>query len=94
MEIPQTRLKDEGNARLTPPVGDTVDGMLGCYVDWREAAHTVGEAYRRWSGAPDGEEAGRFSAYLGALDQEECSARSYAVAVARVAALLDATTAP
>lgn len=73
---------------MTWPVGHAVDDMLGCYVDWREDAHAVGEAYRRWFGAPDGEEAGRFSAYLGALDQEEWSARSYAVAVARVEALL------
>jgi hypothetical protein len=69
------------------PAGDAarlVDDMLDRYVEWREDAVAVAEAYRRWSGAPARERAWRFSAYMAALEQEESTARSYAVLVAGV----------
>jgi hypothetical protein len=66
------------------PAAELVDQMLGRYVSWREHAAAVADAYRQWSAAPAAEESSRFSAYLGALDLEESSARSYALLVADV----------
>jgi hypothetical protein len=66
------------------PAAELVDQMLGRYVSWREHAAAVADAYRQWSAAPADEEPSRFSAYLGALDLEESSAKSYALLVADV----------
>ena len=63
---------------------DLVDEMLSRYVTWREHAAAVANAYRQWAAAPADEEAGRFSAYLAALDLEESSAGTYALTVADV----------
>jgi hypothetical protein len=56
---------------LAWPVALLVDEMLGCYVDWREEATAVSDAYRRWSNAPEDEKVCRFTPYIAALDLEE-----------------------
>jgi hypothetical protein len=66
------------------PAGDVVDKLLARYVDWREDASAVADAYRGWCEAPAGEKTWRFSAYMAALDDEESSAKTYAVEVAEV----------
>ena len=63
---------------------ELVDEMLSRYIDWREHAAAVRDAYKHWSAAKAPDKGWRFAAYLGALDLEEWSARRYAVAVAGV----------
>ena len=69
---------------LAGPLGVRVDKMLACYVDWREDAAAVTDAYRRWSHSPAAEETMWFSAYLAAFEQEEAAAQGYALAVAEL----------
>lgn len=69
---------------MTRPAVAVVDAMMSRYVQWREHAAAATDAYSEWSAAPAGEKASRFAAYFAALDREEASAGSYAVAVADV----------
>lgn len=57
-----------------------VDDLIAYYVDWRDSAAAVSEAYQRWIGATKAERAGRFSAYGAALDHEEAAAATYSQA--------------
>ena len=57
------------------------DEMLARYVDWREHADAVAEAYREWRDARLEEERLRFSSYVSALDQEEAAATAYACSI-------------
>jgi hypothetical protein len=78
MAVPRSKWRaDTGSAGLLAEL--LVDGMLSCYVEWREDAAEAGEAYRRWCMAPSDESGWRFSCYMAALDQEEWSAKRYAV---------------
>jgi hypothetical protein len=70
-------------------VESLVDELLSRYVDWREDALAVADAYTRWSSAPAGEQPWRFVAYVAALDLEEASAKSYAVAVTELESSLE-----
>jgi hypothetical protein len=81
-----SRLRSRGKSGEVPAGAGArlVDDMLDLYVDWREDAAAVADAYTRWSAAPARERAWRFSAYMAALEQEESTARSYAVVVADV----------
>jgi hypothetical protein len=58
-----------------------LDDMVERYVEWREDADAVAEAYTQWSGARAREEEWRFSVYLASLELEESSAKSYAAVV-------------
>jgi hypothetical protein len=80
------RLRSSGKGSEVPAgaAARLVDDMLDRYVEWVEDAAAVADAYRRWSAAPAREGAWRFSAYMAALEQEESTARSYAVVVADV----------
>ena len=57
------------------------DEVFGMYVDWREEAALVAEAFYQWSVAPAPDTALRFAAYTAALDQEESAAAAYAQAM-------------
>jgi hypothetical protein len=59
-----------------------LDELLAGYVNWRESAQAVAEAYARWSFAPAPERAMRIAAYTATLDQEQKTAAAYAEAVA------------
>jgi hypothetical protein len=61
-----------------------VDEMLDRYIEWREDARGVANAYTQWSGAPALEEEWRFSVYMASLELEESSARTYAAVVTEV----------
>jgi hypothetical protein len=61
-----------------------LDDLLGGYVDWRESAQAVADAYARWSFASGPERAVRFAAYTATVDQEQKSAAAYAEAVTDV----------
>jgi hypothetical protein len=61
-----------------------LDELVDGYVDWRESARAVADAYARWSCAPGPERTLRFAAYNAALDREQKTAEAYADAVADV----------
>ena len=65
-----------------------VDQMLDTYVDWREHAALVADAYVCWCDASAGEGTSRFAAYLAALDQEQAAACKHQEAVSRLHARL------
>lgn len=61
-----------------------LDYLLDDYVDWRESARAVTDAYARWSLASGHERAVLFAAYTATLDQEQKTAAAYAGTVADV----------
>ena len=63
-----------------------VDEAMEAYIDWREECAVVWDAYDRWASAPAVDAAAAFSAYLAALDREECASHAYADLAARIAA--------
>jgi hypothetical protein len=46
-----------------------LDRLIDHYVEWRESARAVGDAYARWCSATAPECALRYAAYLATLDQ-------------------------
>jgi hypothetical protein len=58
-----------------------LDDLLAVYVDWRESARAVADAYERWSLASGPDRGVRFAAYTATLDQEQKTAAVYAKAV-------------
>jgi hypothetical protein len=66
------------------PAEVLLDDLLTVYVEWRETARTVAEAYARWSLASGSERAMRFAAYTATLDQEQKTAAAYAETVTDV----------
>jgi hypothetical protein len=63
------------------PEAMPLDDLLDGYVDWRESARAVADAYARWSFASGPERALRFAAYIATLDQEQHTAAAYAETV-------------
>ena len=61
-----------------------LDDLLDGYLDWRESARAVAEAYARWSVASGPERAVRFAVYTATLDQEQRTAAAYAATVTDV----------
>jgi hypothetical protein len=70
------------------PAEMMVDDLVDGYVDWRESARAVADAYVRWSFAARAERSLRFAAYTATLDQEQKAAAAYAEAVTDVAGWL------
>jgi hypothetical protein len=66
-----------------------LDDLLDGYVEWRESARAVGEAYARWSFASGPERATRFAAYTATLDQEQKTAAAYAETVTDIGRRLE-----
>ena len=54
------------------------DEIVDLYLDWREEAAAVADAYAKWADAPADEKGPCFAVYLAAIDREEAAARSYA----------------
>jgi hypothetical protein len=61
-----------------------LDDLLERYIDWRESATAVADAYARWSFASGPERALLFAAYTATLDQEQKTTAAYAEAVTDV----------
>jgi hypothetical protein len=61
-----------------------LDDLRDGYVDWRESARAVADAYARLSVASGPDRALWFAAYTAALDQEQNTAAAYAEAVTDV----------
>lgn len=66
-----------------------VDEMLALYVEWREHADSVADAYARWCVASREERTPRFAAYLATLDQEQATASDYANTIRELRPLID-----
>jgi hypothetical protein len=71
--------KDHGGLHLS--LRRLRDEIVDLYLDWREEAATVAEAYATWADATADRKGRCFAAYTAAIDREEAAARSYAVAV-------------
>ena len=69
-------------------IAGLVDQMLDTYVEWREHAALVADAYVCWCDASASEGTSRFAAYLVALDQEQAAACKHQEAVSRLHARL------
>ena len=55
------------------------DEIIDLYLDWREEAAAVADAYATLGGRDrETTRAARFAAFLAAIDREEAAARSYA----------------
>jgi hypothetical protein len=54
-----------------------VDDMIDGYVCWREECRSVDTSYQNWSHAGREDRQLAFSAYIAALDREECAAATY-----------------
>ena len=78
----RTAVDGKGRSTLRSPLRRLRDEILDLYLDWREQAAAVEDAYESWTGAPAGEEGRWFAVYLAAVDREEAAARSYADALA------------
>ena len=87
VSLPQSS-RTGGDARAWPAAA-VVDEMLAMYVEWRERADTVADAYGRWCAAPPEERTVRFAAYLATLDQEQATASGYADTISDLRALVD-----
>jgi hypothetical protein len=75
-----SRMAADSNGRgaLRGPLRPLTDELVDLYLDWREEAAAVADAYASWAGAPAGEEGRCFAAYTAALDREEAAPRNYA----------------
>jgi hypothetical protein len=65
----------KGRNALDAPLRRLRDEILDLYLDWREQAAAVADAYASWEGAPAGEEGQCFAAYTAALDATGCHRR-------------------
>jgi hypothetical protein len=54
------------------------DEIIELYLDWREEAALVADAYAAWADAPADEQGWCFAAYSAAIDREDAAARRYA----------------
>jgi hypothetical protein len=90
----RTAADGKGRSTLRAPLRRLRDEILDLYLDWREQAAAVADAYASWEGAPAGEEVRWFAVYLAALDREEAAARSYADVLANAERLLRRWKAP
>lgn len=57
-------------------LNNLIDDALTCYLDWRDYADLVSEAYREWSSSPE-QEALHYAVYVTALDHEAAAAAAY-----------------
>jgi hypothetical protein len=64
------------------------DELLERYLDWREEAVGVAEAYRRWDVSVARDRELSFGAYRAALDREEHAAAMYSVAAGELGGAL------
>ena len=83
-------MRRPGRSTLRAPLRRLRDEILDLYMDWREQAAAVADAYASWAGAPAGEEGRWFAVYLAALDREQAAARSYADVLANAERCRDA----
>ncbi|HUA46706.1 MAG TPA: hypothetical protein VMA77_15850 [Solirubrobacteraceae bacterium] len=87
VSLPQS-IRAGGDGRASS-VEALVDEMVVMYVEWREHADTVADAYARWCAAPPEEGTARFAAYLATLDQEQAAASGYADTISDLRAVID-----
>ena len=93
MAAPQMASDGKDRSALRAPLRRLRDEIVDLYVDWREEAAAVADAYALWADATADDKAARFAAFMAAIDREEAAARSYADVLA-AAQLLAAHGAP
>jgi hypothetical protein len=62
-------------------LGRLRDEIIDLYLNWREEATAVADAYTTWAYATADRKGRCFAAYTAAIDREEAAGRSYADAV-------------
>ena len=62
-------------------LGPLRDEIIDLYLDWREEATAVADAYATWADTTADRKGRCFAAYTAAIAREEAAARSYADAV-------------
>ena len=67
--------------RQSQPMADEI---IGAYVEWREHAQAVWEAYDTWSRSRGPERDVAFCVYRVVLSKEQCASERYAEVVGRV----------
>ena len=73
----------KGRSALNVALRRLRDEIIDLYLDWREEAAAVADAYTLWADATADDKAARFVAFTAAIDREEAAARSYADALAK-----------
>ncbi len=81
MPTPEIPHINTHNDTLLELAAGLADEMLAYYIDWRNDATAVADAYRIWQRGPAAQEAAHFAAYMVALDNEEAAATRYAMVV-------------
>jgi hypothetical protein len=72
----------KGRSALNGALRRLRDEIIDLYLDWREEASAVADAYARWADATADDRAALFVAFTAAIDREEAAARTYAAALA------------
>jgi hypothetical protein len=72
----------KGRSALNGALRRLRDEIIDLYLDWREEASAVADAYARWTDATADDRAALFVAFTAAIDREEAAARTYAAALA------------
>ena len=78
MAAPQMASDGKDRSAVPASLKRLRDEIIDLYLDWREEAAAVADAYALWADATADDEAARFAAFTAAIDREEAAARSYA----------------
>jgi hypothetical protein len=78
MAAPQMASDGKDRSAMRASLRRLRDEIIDLYLDWREEAAAVADAYALWADATADDKAARFAAFTAAIDREEAAARSYA----------------
>ena len=78
MAAPQMASDGKDRSAMRASLSRLRDEIIDLYLDWREEAAAVADAYELWADATADDKAARFAAFTAAIDREEAAARSYA----------------
>jgi hypothetical protein len=78
MAAPQMASDGKDRSAMRASLRRLRDEIIDLYLDWREEAAAVADAYALWADATADDKAARFAAFTAAIDREEVAARSYA----------------
>lgn len=78
MAAPQMASHGKDRSAMRASLRRLRDEIIDLYLDWREEAAAVADAYALWADATADDKAARFAAFTAAIDREDAAARSYA----------------
>ena len=78
MAAPQMASDGKDRCAMRASLWRLRDEIIDLYLDWREEAAAVADAYALWADATADDKAARFAAFTAAIDREDAAARSYA----------------